>query len=193
MTNVAIILGSVRPQRAGESVARWVHEVASERGDAEFSLIDLREIDLPMLDEPLSPLLGNYQQPHTLRWADTIRAFDGFVFVTPEYNHGMPAALKNAIDFLYQEWNHKSAGFVGYGGDGGVRAVEQLRQVLGQLRVADVADQVSLSVFTDFVDFTEFKPQPSRVESLQGMLSEVIAWAEALQPLRRVRSAAASA
>lgn len=184
MTKIAIILGSTRPQRIGEPVARWVHEVAATRGDAEFSMIDLRDAGLPLLDEPLSPIMGRYEQPHTVRWAETVRPFDGFVFVTPEYNHGIPGALKNAIDFLHQEWHHKAAGFVGYGGDGGVRAVEQLRQVLGQLRVAAVADQVALSVFTDFADFTVFTPRPEHEAALQAMLSQVIAWAEALRPLR---------
>jgi NAD(P)H-dependent FMN reductase len=184
MTKIAIILGSVRPQRAGEAVARWVHDIATLRGDAEFALIDLREVGLPPLDEPVAPMLGRYHQPHTVQWAGIIRPFDGFVFVTPEYNHGMPASLKNAIDFLYAEWNDKAAGFVGYGADGGIRAVEQLRQVMGQLKVADVASQVALSVFTDFVNFTDFKPQPSHVDSLNTMLSEVVSWADALKAVR---------
>lgn len=184
MTKIAIILGSVRPQRAGEAVARWVYEVAARRGDAEFTLIDVKQVGLPLLDEPVAPMLGSYQRPHTRRWAATIRPFDGFVFVTPEYNHGMPAALKNAIDFLYAEWNNKAAGFVGYGSEGGARAVEQLRQVMGQLKVADVTSQVALSLFTDFVNFTEFKPQPSRVDALNTMLSEVASWASALKAVR---------
>jgi NAD(P)H-dependent FMN reductase len=108
MTKIAIIVGSTRPARAGTAVARWVHEIAQQHGDADYELIDLKDVDLPPLDEDLAPMLGRYSRPHTHRWFEQISPFDGYVFVTPEYNHGMPAALKNAIDFLYAEWNNKA-------------------------------------------------------------------------------------
>src|SRR5262245_60964769 len=134
MLKVAIILGSTRPGRNGEAVAKWVLDNASRRTDATFELVDLKDFNLP-----LSPVLGRYSQPHTKAWAAKIAEFDAFVFVTPEYNHGIPGALKNAIDFLFREWNDKAAGFVSYGGHAnGSRAVEQLRLVMGELRVADV-------------------------------------------------------
>src|SRR5688500_11563528 len=124
MLKLAIIIGSTRPSRVGESVGKWVHQLAQQRRDAEYELVDLRAFNLPLLDEPIPPSQGKYSKAHTKRWAATIAAFDGFVFVTPEYNHGICGALKNAIDFLYAEWNNKAAGFVAYGSAGGARAVE---------------------------------------------------------------------
>jgi NAD(P)H-dependent FMN reductase len=184
MLNIAIILGSTRPGRIGEAVARWVYEIAKRRTDATFELVDIKDFDLPLLDEPKPPSLGQYSQPHTKRWAAKIATFDAFVFVTPEYNHGIPAALKNAIDYLFAEWGHKAAGFVGYGGAGGARAIEQLRLVMGELHVADVRSQVLLSLFTDFEAFTTFKPAAFREADLQRVLNEVVSWSSALKPLR---------
>ena len=122
MTRIGIILGSTRPNRNGEQVARWVYDLASRRGDAEFELLDLRDYPLPHLDEPLSPSFGQYQNAHTKVWASKIASFDGFVIVTAEYNHSIPGVLKNALDYLYTEWNNKAVGFVSYGGAGGARA-----------------------------------------------------------------------
>jgi NAD(P)H-dependent FMN reductase len=189
MLNVAIILGSTRPGRNGEAVARWVYDIARRRTDATFELIDLMDFNLPLLDEPLPPSLGQYHHPHTEAWAAKISEFDAFVFVTPEYNHGIPAALKNAIDYLFREWNHKAAGFVSYGGHAnGSRAVEQLRLVMAELHVADVRSQVLLSLFSDFENFSAFKPGPRREAAVTAMLDEVLAWGGALQTLRLNRS-----
>src|SRR6187399_1145570 len=113
---IGVILGSTRPNRAGEGVAKWVFEMASRRSDAEFVYIDIAEFDLPLLDEPVPPSRGQYSKEHTKRWAAAIAPLDGLIFVTPEYNHGTSGALKNAIDFLFAEWNNKAAGFVSYGG-----------------------------------------------------------------------------
>jgi NAD(P)H-dependent FMN reductase len=184
MLRVAIILGSTRPGRKGEAVARWVYEIASSRGDAEFELVDIKEYDLPLLDEPVSAVLGRYSNVHTKVWSAKIASFDAFVFVTPEYNHATSGALKNAIDYLYKEWNNKAAGFVGYGGAGGTRAVEHLRLVMGELMVADVRAQVSLSLHTDFEDFSVFKPAPHHGKAVHVMLDQVIAWGGALKSLR---------
>jgi NAD(P)H-dependent FMN reductase len=184
MLNVAIILGSTRPGRVGEAVARWVHGIAAQRTDARFELLDIKDFNLPLLDEPIPPTLGQYTQPHTRAWAAKIAEFDGFVFVTAEYNHGIPGALKNAIDYLFREWNHKAAGFVSYGSAGGVRAVEQLRLVMAELQVADVRSQVMLSLFTDFENFTTFIPAAHREAQVNHVLDEVIAWGAALKPLR---------
>ena len=128
--------------------------------------------------------MGQYSQPHTKAWAAKIASFDAYVFVTPEYNHGTSGALKNAIDYLYAEWNNKAAGFVGYGSAGGVRAVEQLRLVMGELQVADVRAQVMLSLFTDFENFTTFKPAGYHEKSVNAMLDQVIAWGRALKAVR---------
>ncbi|HEX8891310.1 MAG TPA: NAD(P)H-dependent oxidoreductase, partial [Pyrinomonadaceae bacterium] len=149
MIRIGIILGSTRPNRNGEAVAKWVDEIAQKRTDAEFELIDIKDFNLPLLDEPIPPSMGQYSKEHTKAWAAKIGSFDAFVFVTPEYNHGTSGALKNAIDFLFKEWNNKAAGFVGYGSAGGVRAVESLRLVMGELMIADVRAQVQLSLFTD--------------------------------------------
>ncbi|HET8948304.1 MAG TPA: NAD(P)H-dependent oxidoreductase [Candidatus Polarisedimenticolia bacterium] len=181
---VGIILGSTRPNRNGEAVARWVHDIAARRKDAHFELHDLKEYGLPLLDEPIPPSMGQYKNEHTMRWSATIGSFDAFVFVTPEYNHGIPGALKNAIDYLFKEWNNKAAGFVGYGSAGGVRAVESLRLVMGELMVADVRAQVQLSLFTDFENFSVFKPGPQQEKAVNTMLDQVIAWGTALKTLR---------
>jgi NAD(P)H-dependent FMN reductase len=133
-----IILGSTRPGRNGEAIAKWVYDIAKKRTDAEFEYVDIKDYNLPLLDEPISPSLGKYSKEHTKAWSTKIDSFDAFVFVTPEYNHGIPGALKNAIDFLYKEWNNKVAGFVSYGGSAlGTRAVEQLRLVMAELQVAN--------------------------------------------------------
>ncbi|BCB78043.1 NAD(P)H-dependent oxidoreductase [Phytohabitans flavus] len=186
MTAIGIIVGSTRPGGVGTDVGRWVHEIASLRGDATFELLDLREFDLPLLDEPVpaAAASGAYSKPHTRRWAEKVASFDGYVFVTPEYNHSVPAALKNAIDYLYPEWHHKAAGFVGYGVDGGVRAMEHLRQVMGQIRIAAVSAYVPLSLYTDFVEFAKFSPAPQRAEAVGTMLADLIAWSDALRAVR---------
>ncbi|PYS80073.1 MAG: NADPH-dependent FMN reductase [Acidobacteria bacterium] len=185
MLRIAIIIGSTRPGRNGESVARWVYEIAQQRSDAEFELIDIKDFNLPLLDEPVPPSLGQYTKEHTKAWAAKIDSFDAYVFVTPEYNHGTSAALKNAIDFLYQEWTNKAAGFVGYGSALGARAVENLRLVMGELQVADVRAQVGLSLFTDFENFSVFRPAPQQEQSVNAMFDQVIAWGGALKTLRK--------
>src|ERR1700716_4085691 len=172
MLNVAIIIGSTRPGRKVEDVARAVYAIAAKRSDASFDLVDIAAFNLPLLDEPLPPSMGQYAQPHTKAWAAKIATFDAFVFVTPEYNHSMSGALKNAIDFLYREWNDKAAGFVGYGGGGGARAVENLRLVMGEIKVADVRAQVALSMFTDFENFTTFKPRDQHDKAVHSMADE---------------------
>ena len=184
MLRVAIIVGSTRPGRKGEAVARWVYEIASSRGDADFELVDIRDYDLPLLDEPISAIFGQYSNDHTKAWSAKVASFDAFVFVTPEYNHATSGALKNAIDYLYNEWNNKAAGFVGYGGAGGTRAVESLRLVMGELMVADVRAQVALSLFTDFENFSVFKPASQHEKSVHDVLDQVIAWGGALRSLR---------
>ena len=185
MLRIAIIIGSTRPGRNGEAVATWVDEIAHKRSDAEFELVDIKDFNLPLLDEPVSPIMGQYSQPHTKVWAAKIGSFDGYVFVTPEYNHGISGALKNAIDFLFAEWNNKAAGFVSYGGAGGARAVEQLRLVLAEVQIATVRNQVLLSLFTDFEHFSVFKPGPRQEASVNAMLDQLIAWAGALKTLRK--------
>jgi NAD(P)H-dependent FMN reductase len=184
VTKIAIILGSTRPGRNGEAVANWVFDIAKQRSDAEYELVDIADFDLPHLDEPVPPAMGQYSHPHTKAWAEKIASFDGYVFVTPEYNHSTSGALKNAIDFLYNEWNNKAAGFVSYGSAGGTRAVEHLRLVMGELQVADVRAQVALSLFTDFVNFSQFTPAAHQADAVGVVLDQVVAWSTALATVR---------
>jgi NAD(P)H-dependent FMN reductase len=184
MLRIGIVLGSTRPNRNGEAVAEWVYEIARKRSDAQFELVDLRAYNLPLLDEPIPPSQGKYTHSHTKSWAAKVASLDAFVFVTPEYNHGTSAALKNALDFLYKEWNNKAAGFVAYGSAMGVRAVEQLRLVMAELQIADVRAQVGLSLHTDFENFSNFKPAARHESDVHTMLDQLIAWARALKTLR---------
>jgi NAD(P)H-dependent FMN reductase len=184
MIRIGIILGSTRPGRVGEAVARWVFEIARQRGDAEYELVDIASYGLPLLDEPVSPIMHQYTKPHTKIWSAKISSFDGFVFVTPEYNHGTSAALKNAIDFLYREWNNKAAGFVSYGSAGGLRAVEQLRLVMAEIQVADVRQQASFSLLEDFEKFSVFRPRDGREKPVHEMLDQLLSWSLAMRSLR---------
>jgi NAD(P)H-dependent FMN reductase len=184
VTKIGIVLGSTRPGRNGEAVAKWVYDIASARGDADYELVDIARFELPLLDEPYPASLGQYTQPHTRAWAAKVAEFDGFVFVTPEYNHSISGALKNALDYLHAEWADKAAGFVGYGGTGATRAVEHLRLVLAEIQVATVRSQVALSLFTDFENFSVFRPNEHQTGALAATLDQVVRWSQALQPLR---------
>ncbi|MFB4419460.1 NADPH-dependent FMN reductase [Streptomyces sp. QL37] len=186
MTKLGIVLGATRPGRVGPQVARWIEKTARGCEDAEFELVDVADYDLPLFDEPQSPLMGAYEHAHTRAWGARIAELDGFVFVTPEYNRSIPAALKNAIEFLYSEWGNKAAGFVAYGSNvSGARAVEHLRLIAAALHLATVRTQVNLSLVTDFENFTTFTPAERHDAALRQMLTEVISWTNALAPLRR--------
>ena len=185
MIKVGIIVGSTRPGRHADVVANWVLQNAKKRSDAQFEVVDIADFKLPMLDEPVPPSMGQYSQPNTKAWAQKVASFDAYVFVTPEYNHAPSAALKNAIDFVYGEWNNKAAGFVSYGAStSGGRAVEQLRLVMGELQIADVRAQVLLSLYTDFENFSTFKPSAVNETALTAMLDQLVAWGGALKTMR---------
>ncbi|MDO8381683.1 MAG: NAD(P)H-dependent oxidoreductase [Microbacterium sp.] len=184
MAKIGIILGSTRPGRNGKAVADWVLENAQQRTDAEFELVDLADFPLPHLDEPVPPSMGMYQNDHTKEWSAKIASFDGYIFVTPEYNHSTSGVLKNAIDYLSREWNNKAVGFVAYGALGGARAVEHLRLVAIELMMAPVRAQVSLSLITEFENFSVFRPGEYQQPALETLLDQVIAWSNALAPLR---------
>ncbi|GLZ78392.1 FMN reductase [Actinorhabdospora filicis] len=183
MVSIAVVVGSTRPGRVSRAVADWVLERADGR-EASYGLLDLADFDLPVYDEPLPAALGKYEGAHTRAWADAVAPYDGYVFVTPEYNHGPTAALKNALDYIYAEWNDKAAGFVGLGAVGGARAVEHLRLVASELRLATVAAQVALTVAGDFPEYPAFAPAASREAELDRVLDQVEAWAKALRVLR---------
>ncbi|MCF7548295.1 NADPH-dependent FMN reductase [Pseudonocardia sp. WMMC193] len=185
---IGIVVGSTRPNRRGGVVADWVRRGIESRGLAP-ELLDLAEWSLPMLDEPDPAIHGAYANPHTRAWAAAVDRCDAFVFVVPEYNHSFPAALKNAIDYLFAEWNDKAAGLVGYGVQAGVRGIEALRPVLSEVKIAHVRTQVCLTLMTDFAlsgptDVGTLHPAPYQEEALGRMVDEVVAWAGALRGLR---------
>jgi NAD(P)H-dependent FMN reductase len=182
--NIAIILGSTRPGRNGKAVADWVTDKAVERTGAQYELVDLADHPLPHMDEPIPPTVGQYAGEHTKAWAEKIGSYDGFVFVTPEYNHSTSGVLKNAIDYLYAEWNNKAAAFVSYGSLGGARAIEHLRAIMSELQVAHVRQQLSFSMFTDFENFSTFAPGPQHAEAAVVLFDQLESWSEAMKTVR---------
>ena len=181
---IAVILGSTRPGRNGAAVADWVMSKAKERTAAEYTLVDLADYPLPHLDEAVPPSLGQYAGDHTKAWAATIGAFDGFVFVTPEYNHSTSGVLKNAIDYLYAEWNNKAAAFVSYGSLGGARAIEHLRGICSELQIAHVRTQLSFSLFTDFENFSAFGRGPQHDAGADNLFDQLESWTAAMGTVR---------
>lgn len=191
MTRIGIIIGSTRKGRRGQQVAAWVHEVASRRTDAEFELVDLLDHPLPYLGEELPDEGEAERAKQHARWSERIASFDGFVLVTPEYNHSTSGVLKNAIDHLQAEWHNKAVGIVSYGGVGGARAAEHLRLIAGELQMADVRQQVALSLMTEFgADFNTLTPGQYNVQALDTQLDQVVAWSSALAHLREGDAAA---
>ena len=184
MLKIAIGLGSTRPNRVGAIVAEWLNGLAGKRTDAQFELVDVAALGLPLLDEGLPPAIGQYANQHTRDWAEKVASFDAFVFVTPEYNHSVPAGLKNALDFVYAEWADKVAGFVSYGAAGGIRAVEHLRLILAELQVATVRAQLTLNSYSDFENFHDFESTAQHEETLNTVLDQVVSWGTALQTVR---------
>lgn len=173
---IGVVIGSIRRGRKGEAVGRWVHRLASERGGAEFALIDVAAYDLPLLTAQTLPAMAKqqYDDDRVTRWSAVVDACDGYVFVTPEYNHSVPGAFKNAVDLLGPEWTGKTVGFVSYGADGGVRAVEHWRQIIANFSMIDVRQQVSMSAFDEFPK-GEFTPNHRRPGELAAMLQQLIA------------------
>jgi NAD(P)H-dependent FMN reductase len=173
---IAIIVGSTRPGRNGKQVADWVLDRAGARTGADYPL--------PHLDEAIPPTMGQYAGEHTKAWAAKIAEFDGFIFVSPEYNHSTSGVLKNAIDYLYAEWTNKAAAFVSYGSLGGARAIEHLRAISSELQIAHVRQQLSFSLFTDFENFSTFKPAGSHDASATVLFEQLESWTRALKTVR---------
>jgi NAD(P)H-dependent FMN reductase len=184
MLRIGIIVGTTRPGRKADAVAKWVLGIAKARTDATYEIVEIVDYKLPLLDEPMPPSMGNYAHEHTRKWAAKIASLDGYVFVTPEYNHSISGSLKNAIDFLYHEWTNKAAGFVSYGTTGGVRAVEHLRGIAAELQIADVRAHVSMSLYTDFENFSVFKPAAGHTAQVNLMLDQLVSWSGALKTMR---------
>jgi NAD(P)H-dependent FMN reductase len=186
MVNIGIIAGSTRPGRFGIQPATWVHDVAQRNDGAGFELVDLQEIGLPLLDEANPPAMHQYEHEHTRRWAERVANLDGFIFVTAEYNHSIPGALKNAIDFVFREWNYKPASIVSYGSAaGGARAAEHLRGVLGEVKIYDLRDQLLLNNYWDRLDDQgDYQFSDEEVEQVETIIAETVFWAEQMAPIR---------
>jgi NAD(P)H-dependent FMN reductase len=184
--NLKIIIGSTRTARKGPIVAKWIFEVAKQHADFETELIDLAEINLPFLDEPNHPRLQQYTHQHTKDWSAKIAPADAFIFVTPEYNYGYPAALKNAIDFLYKEWNYKPVAFVSYGGvAAGTRSMQALKLVISSLKMVALLEAINLPFFTNYIDANgNFTANESLNKTANAMLDELSRWAENLKAMR---------
>ncbi len=176
--NIGIILGSTRQGRVSPQVGQWVKEIADQRGDANYEIVDIADFNLPFVGE------GTGEEPGLKAWSEKINSLDGYVFIVQEYNHSITGALKNALDSAREEWNNKAAGIVSYGSVGGARDAEHLRGILGELLVADVRTHPALSLFTDFENFSEFKPADLHLDNVNGMLDQVVAWSGALKTLR---------
>lgn len=182
---LTVIVGSTRPGRVGLPVAQWICESARAHGAFDVQLADLAEIALPLLDEPHHPRLQRYQHEHTKRWSAVVAASDAFVFVTPEYNHGIPAPLKNALDYLAVEWGRKPAGIVSYGGvSAGLRAVGQLKQVLSALGVVSVGGGVPIPMVRERIEDDAVVANEPMTNAVDAMLGELQTWHGALAPLR---------
>ena len=190
MTKIGIIVGSTRPGRFGVQPARWLLDLANRRGDAEYVLVDIDAAGLPIFDEPVPPAMRQPLHGHTKAWAATIEPLDGFVFITPEYNHSTSGALKNALDFIFHEWNDKPAAFLSYGSAaGGSRAVEHLRGIMAELKVFDIRDQVLLpDYWTRMDDQGQYQFSEAEGKSASAMLDELVFWAEQMRVARAVRS-----
>lgn len=187
MPLIKIILGSTRPGRFGEQPARWIMELAKEHPEAKFELVDLKEVNLPLLDEPVAAMFGSYEHEHTKRWSKVIDEADGFIFVTPEYNSGLPAAFKNAIDYLYAEWKYKPVAFVSYGaGGGGILAVNNWRSVFAYLSLIGLSDHVAFHEYWKQLDQNgTLVPTQEQTEKAHKLLKNIGFWADKLRQIRQ--------
>lgn len=186
MPILKVIVTSTRDQRAGRSVADWFTERARLHAKFDVELVDLKEVALPLLDEPNHPTKRQYQYPHTKAWSAIIAAADAFALVVPEYNYSMPPALLNALDYLYFEWNYKAAGFVSYGGiSGGTRSVQMAKPVLTTLKMMPIPEAVTLPFFTNQLGADQrFAATEAQEKQATTMLDELFKWTGALRSLR---------
>lgn len=186
VVKIAIIIGTTRPNRFSPKPAQWVYEAAKRHKDAEFTLIDLAEVKLPLLDEPVPPLMGQFETDHSQAWNKTIAKFDGYILVTGEYNYSIPAVLKNAIDYVSKGWNYKPWSFVSYGAaSGGLRAVEHLRGVAAELKVYDLHENISIpNYWGQLGESGEFIPNERQEQDLEVMLKNTIFWSRELKASR---------
>jgi NAD(P)H-dependent FMN reductase len=191
MPILTVIVGSIRPGRAGQPIAEWFTDLARDHGGFDVEVADLGEIRLPLMEEPNHPRLRQYTSQHTRDWSEMIDRSDAIVFVTPEYNYGYPATIKNAIDYLHQEWKDKPVGFVSYGGvAAGTRAVQQLKQVLTTLKMVPVFESVNIPFHAQFIRDGAFHANDVLEQAATAMLDELLRVSDALRPLRESTASA---
>ena len=181
---IGVILGSTRPGRNGEAVAKWFMSQADKyESDTEFELVDLAKWDLPVFNEPGFPASGEYANEKTKEWSQEIAQYDGFIYLVTEYNRGMPAAIKNAIDYLYHEWSFKPVGFVGYSSAGAFRTISQLRDVVGELNMVGIRKQIAINVWEAVAD-GKWAAGDKHDKEVEGLLGQLEWWARLLKPAR---------
>lgn len=185
MLNIGIIIGTTRDNRVSPQVAQYILKHAQHRQSAEYQIIDIKNFKLPLYNEPLPALFStDYQTPEAMAWSDAIKSLDGVIFITAEYNRGITAALKNALDYLYSEFANKAAAIVSFGSSGGKSAAHALREILIGLEVATVKAQPGFNLFTDFTDMREFTPSDIHNSSINDLFNQLESWAKGLQALR---------
>lgn len=186
--HIGIVIASIRTNRMGHKPAQWIFDLAKRRADLTVELVDLKDYPLPLFDEVASNAYAPTQNPVGQRWQRKLAEFDGYIWVTPEYNHAPPGAFKNALDFAFVEWNHKAVGFVGYGGVGAARAIEQLRLIAAELRMVSVVPSVHLAG-ADFLDVwqkgKDMKELAYLEEPATKMLDELVWWSRLLKAGRQ--------
>jgi NAD(P)H-dependent FMN reductase len=185
MPKLTVIIASVRDGRGGEAIARWFIERAKQHGKFDVQVADLRELNLPIMNEPQHPRLKKYVHDSTKRWSAIVDASDAFVFVSPEYNYSTPPALVNALDTVYHEWLYKPVGFVTYGGvSGGLRAMQMTRMMVTGFKMMPMVEAVNIPFFTQLIQDGVFKSNETHDKAAPVMLDELLRWAEALKTLR---------
>lgn len=185
MLRLNVIIASTRPGRVGSAVGTWFYELARHHDNFDVRWVDLADFNLPIFDEPHHPRQQDYQHEHTRRWAASVDEADAYVFVVPEYNFGPTPALVNALNYVYQEWNYKPAGFVSYGGiSGGIRSVQSTKLTLTTLKMMPLIEQVTVPMVQNHIDNGAFKAEDMHERSAIVMLDELKRWADALKTMR---------
>jgi len=185
MPRLTIIIASVREGRGGDALARWFIERARQHGKFDVQVADLRELNLPLMNEPHHPRLKKYVHESTKQWSAIVDGSDAFVFVSAEYNYSTPPALVNALDTVYHEWTYKPVGFVTYGGiSGGLRAMQMTRMMVTGFKMMPMVEAVNIPFYTQFVQDGVFKANETHEKSVSPMLDELLRWSEALRGLR---------
>ncbi len=186
MYNLKIIIASTRPGRKGPALGDWIFDTAKKHTEFNVELLDLAEINLPFLDEPNHPRMQKYEKEHTKNWSAKISEADAFIFLLPEYNFSYPATIKNALDFLYNEWNFKPLGFVSYGGiAAGTRSVQALKQVVTAMKMVPIVESVNIPFFTKYIDEqNKFNADDTIQKSAESMLKELLLWTRKLKEMR---------